>query len=190
MHGADATQGSGQYDTMSAALPELPPGLPENQLAIRRAVLGLCRTMQWAAINEFSLPNAGRRADIMALLPDHSLTCIEIKSGIRDFQTDQKWTDYRSWSDRLFFAVDDNFPLSLLPVDVGVIVVSLNMLPESLRNTVVAECAIVREPEAHKLAPARRRTLLHLVATVAANRLMSLEDPAITASLRAARRTE
>ncbi|MFT8807727.1 MmcB family DNA repair protein [Gluconobacter sp.] len=167
-----------------------PSGLPETQLAIRRAVLGLCRTMNWAAINEFALPAAGRRADIMALLPDHSLTCIEIKSGLRDFQTDQKWPEYRDWSDRLFFAVDDGFPLDLIPEDVGVIVISVSAVPPALRDSILAECTIIREPALHKLAPARRRTLMHLFATSAASRLMSLEDPAITASLRAARRTE
>ena len=179
---------------MSTVLAENPAatscGLPETQLAIRRAVLGLCRTMNWAAINEFALPAAGRRADIMALLPDHSLTCIEIKSGLRDFQTDQKWPEYRDWSDRLFFAVDDSFPLDLIPPDAGLIVVSVSAAPPALRDSILAECTIIREPALHKLPPARRRTLLHLFATTAANRLMSLEDPAITASLRAARRTD
>ncbi|KXV65966.1 MmcB family DNA repair protein [Gluconobacter oxydans] len=179
---------------MSTVLAENPAatscGLPETQLAIRRAVLGLCRTMNWAAINEFALPAAGRRADIMALLPDHSLTCIEIKSGLRDFQTDQKWPEYRDWSDRLFFAVDDGFPLDLIPPDVGLIVISVSAVPAALRDSILAECTIIREPALHKLAPARRRTLLHLFATTAASRLMSLEDPAITASLRAARRTD
>ncbi|GBR69375.1 MmcB family DNA repair protein [Gluconobacter kanchanaburiensis] len=167
-----------------------PFGLPETQLAIRRAVLGLCRTMNWAALNEFALPAAGRRADIMALLPDHSLTCIEVKSGLRDFQTDQKWPEYRDWSDRLFFAIDDTFPLDLIPQDVGVIVVTVSAVPAALRDSILAECTILREPAVHRLAPARRRTLLHLFGTTAASRLMSLEDPAITASLRAARRTE
>ncbi|OAG74712.1 hypothetical protein A0J51_00250 [Gluconobacter japonicus] len=175
---------------MSSVLSEMTPSFPERQLAIRRAVLGLCRTMGWAAINEFALPSAGRRADVMALLPDHSLTCIEIKSGIRDFQADQKWSDYRSWSDRLFFAVDDGFPLYVLPEDVGIITVSLSTVPDSLFHSIVAECAVIREPAEHKLAAARRRTILHLFATTAASRLMSLEDPALTASLRAARRTE
>ncbi|MBS1090565.1 MmcB family DNA repair protein [Gluconobacter sp. Dm-74] len=179
---------------MSEALSAIPTdiacGLPETQLAIRRAVLGLCRTMNWAAINEFSLPAAGRRADVMALLPDHSLICIEIKSGLRDFQTDQKWPEYRDWSDRLFFAVDDAFPVDLIPPDVGLIVVSVSAVPPALREGVLAECTIIREPALHRLAPARRRTLVHLFATTAAIRLMGLEDPAITSSLRAARRAE
>ncbi|MFT8483923.1 MAG: MmcB family DNA repair protein [Gluconobacter cerinus] len=175
---------------MSSVLSEIPPGFPERQFAIRRAVLGLCHAMGWAAINEFALPSAGRRADVMALLPDHSLSCIEIKSGLRDFQTDQKWPAYRNWSDRLYFAVDDDFPLEVLPPDVGIITVSLSMVPNSLFHSVVAECAIIRDPAEHRIAPARRRTILHLFATTATSRLMSLEDPAITASLRSARRTE
>lgn len=179
---------------MRAVLSDIPAGpacsLPETQLTIRRAVLGLCRTMHWAAINEFALPATSRRADIMALLPDHSLTCIEIKSGLRDFQIDQKWSEYRDWSDRLFFAVDDGFPLDLIPADVGLTVVSVNAVPAALRDSILAECTILREPAHHKLAPERRRTLLHLFATTATSRLMNLEDPAITASLRAVRRTD
>lgn len=170
--------------------PDTPLGLPETQVAIRRAVLALCRTMGWAALNEFVLPSAGRRADIMALLPDHGLICIEIKSGVRDFLVDRKWADYRQWSDRLYFAVDETFPLELIPEDVGVIVASVHCVPAALRETILADCTIARPAAEHRLAPARRRTLLHLFASTAALRLMSLEDPAITASLRAARRSE
>ncbi len=160
--------------------------LPENQLAIRRAALGLCQSMAWAPINEFSLPAAGRRADIMALRPDHGFVCIEVKSGPRDFLTDRKWPEYRAWCDRLFFAVDDAFPLDLLPEDVGVIVAGLRDVPFGI----LPECVILRDSPEQKLAPARRRTLSHLFGHTAATRLMALEDPAITASLRAAQRVE
>jgi len=160
--------------------------LPETQLAIRRATLALCDNHDWAPINEFTLPTAGRRADIMALRPDQGFVCIEIKSGPRDFLTDRKWPEYRAWCDQLYVAVDHVFPLTLLPEDVGVIVADLEHTPPGI----LAESAIIRPATEHKLAPARRRTLLTLFARTAANRLARLEDPAITASLRAARRVE
>jgi len=166
----------------------LPPlALPENQLAIRRAALAHCAEQDWAALNEFALPD-GRRADIMALLPDQTLACIEIKSGPADFRLDQKWPDYRAWSDQLFFAVDDRFALDLLPDDVGIIVAATSTLAPL--PGIVADCAIVRPAPRHPLAPARRRTLTTLFARTAAQRLMRLEDPQITASLRAARRVD
>ncbi|BAT19230.1 MmcB family DNA repair protein [Asaia bogorensis] len=160
--------------------------LPETQFAIRRAMLGLCRTMRWACINEFSLPAAGRRADIMALTQDGMLHCIEIKSGPRDFLTDRKWPEYRDWCDRLYFAVDQAFPRDLIPQDVGLFVAHL---PES-PSTILPECAMIRESPLSKLATARRKTLMQLFGHGAALRLMALEDPAMTASLRAARRVE
>ncbi|WP_336718395.1 MULTISPECIES: MmcB family DNA repair protein [Asaia] len=181
-------------DTQSPALDDQAPPLdtqsaltlPETQFAIRRAMLGLCRTMRWACINEFSLPAAGRRADIMALTQDGMLHCIEIKSGPRDFLTDRKWHEYRDWCDRLYFAVDQAFPRDLIPQDVGLFVAHL---PES-PSTILPECAMIRESPLSKLATARRKTLMQLFGHGAALRLMALEDPAMTASLRAARRVE
>ncbi|GBQ12563.1 MmcB family DNA repair protein [Swaminathania salitolerans] len=160
--------------------------LPETQLAIRRGVLALCRSLGWACINEFSLPAAGRRADIMALSRDGLLHCIEIKSGTRDFLTDRKWQSYRDWCDHLYFAFDQNFPAGLIPEDTGVFIAHLGETP----STIPAECAIIRESPLRKLPPARRKTLMQLFGHTAATRLMSLEDPAMTASLRAARRVD
>ena len=153
------------------------PSLPERQLAIRRAATALCGQLAWVALHEMPLPN-GRRADLMALRPDGGLVCIEVKSGPRDFLTDMKWPEYRAFSDALYFAVDDAFPLDLLPCEVGIIVAS------------GYEAEMVRPAPAHPLAPARRRGLLQRFATIAASRLAALEDPMITASLRAALRAE
>ena len=49
---------------------------------------------------------------------------------------------------------------------------------------------MVREAPAHPLSASRRRGLLHRFATIAASRLGAMEDPMITASLRAALRVE
>jgi len=143
--------------------------------------------MAWAPLNEFGLPD-GRRADIMVLTPDQRLVCIEIKSGPLDFRLDLKWQDYRAWSDALYFAVDDQFPLDLLPDDVGIIVAGTSGL--SQLPGIVADCAVLRVAPVHPLPLARRRTLTALFARTAAERLMRLEDPQITASLRASLRSE
>ncbi|GBQ26454.1 MmcB family DNA repair protein [Gluconacetobacter azotocaptans] len=165
----------------------MPSDLAENQIAIRRAILHLCGQMGWSSLNELPLPD-GRRADIMALRPDNGFVCIEIKSGPRDFLTDSKWHRYRNWCDQFFFAVDRDFPLALLPDSAGLMVVATDMRPAGY--TIIAESAITRDAPTFPLASARRRKLTHLFATQAAERLGRLDDPAITASLRAARRIE
>ena len=153
------------------------PSLPEVQLQVRRAAASLCARHGWVTLHEMPLPN-GRRADIMALADDGGFTCIEVKSGPRDFLTDQKWPDYRAFCDALCFAIDVSFPLSLLPDEVGVIVAA------------DGEADLLRAPPRHPLSPARRRALTLRFATLAACRLSALEDPAVTASLRSALRCE
>lgn len=149
------------------------PSFPERSLAVRRAAARLCGQLGWTPLHEVPLPN-GRRADILALRPDGGFVCIEVKSGERDFLVDAKWPEYREFSDALFFAVDGDFPLALLPGDVGLIV-ACDGLAELLRDA-----------PAHPLTPARRRALLHRFAMLAAGRLAALEDPAGAALLRAA----
>ena len=153
------------------------PTFPERQLAVRRATATLCQQLAWVALHELPLPN-GRRADLLALRPDGGFVCIEVKSGPRDFLTDEKWPEYREFCDALYFAVDEDFPVELLPGSAGLIV------------TCGREAEMIRPAPAHPLPPARRRALTHRFATVAAARLAALEDPAITASLRAALRVE
>ena len=144
---------------------------------IRRAAARLCLRLGWAPLHEVTLPN-GRRADILALRPDGGFACIEVKSGPRDFLTDSKWPDYRAFSDALFFAVDQDFPLDLLPAETGLIV------------AVGLEADLLREAPTHPLAPARRRAQLQRFAMLAAGRLAMAEDPAGTADMRAALRPE
>jgi hypothetical protein len=151
--------------------------LPERQLAIRRAAATLCQQLAWAAVHEVPLPN-GRRADLLALRPDGGFVCIEVKSGPRDFLTDEKWPEYRAFCDSLYFAVDHDFPTALLPQDTGWIVAC------------GPDAEMVRPAPVHPLAAARRRALTHRFAVTAAARLAALEDPAVTASLRAALRVE
>jgi hypothetical protein len=167
-----------------------PANLAENSVAIRRAVARLCGQLGWVVLHEVPLPN-GRRADILALLPDGGFACIEVKSGPRDFLTDSKWPDYRAFCDALYFAVDEDFPRELLPADTGLMVACVGgggcAGPGAL---FVHEAELLREAPVHALKAARRRALTHRFASIAAGRLALLEDPAITASLRAALRVE
>ena len=150
---------------------------PERAALIRRATARLCMRLGWMPLHEVHLPN-GRRADILALRPDGDFMCIEIKSGPRDFLTDQKWPEYRDFSDALFFAVDADFPHALLPEETGLIV------------SAGLEADLLRDAPSHRLASARRRALTQRFATLAAGRLAMLEDPAGTSDLRAALRVE
>ncbi len=149
----------------------------ERAFAVRRATARLCLRLGWAPLHEVALPN-GRRADILALRPDGGFACIEVKSGARDFLTDSKWPDYRAYADALYFAVDQDFPLDLLPAETGLIV------------AVGLEADLLREAPSHPLAPARRQALLRQFAALAAGRLAALEDPAGAAGLRSALRAE
>lgn len=146
---------------------------PERAAAIRRAAALLCIRLGWSPVHEVPLPN-NRRADILALRADGGFACIEVKSGLRDFQTDVKWPEYRHYADALYFAVDDEFPLDLLPAETGWIV------------SCGREAELIREAPAHPLTSARRRALLHRFATLAARRLASRDDPEGMASVRAA----
>lgn len=149
----------------------------ERTARIRRAAGRFCALRDWAPVAEMPLPN-GRRADILALCPDGGFVVIEVKSCARDFLSDSKWPEYRDYCDRLFFAVDLDFPQDLLPEDTGLLV------------TDGLEASLLREAPRHVLAPARRRALLHRLAVVAAGRLAALSDPAGAAELRAALRVE
>ncbi len=149
------------------------PTFPERAAAIRRATALLCLRLGWSPVHEMPLPNF-RRADILALRGDGGFACIEVKSGLRDFQTDAKWPQYRDYADALYFAVDEEFPADLLPADTGLIVACGR------------EAELVREAPSHPLAPSRRRALLHRFAVLAAQRLATREDPGGTASLRTA----
>ena len=150
---------------------------PQRTALVCRAATRFCALRGWAPVQEMPLPN-GRRADILALLPDGGFAVVEVKSCARDFLSDGKWPEYRDFCDRLYFAVDLDFPQALLPEEVGLVVAD------------GVEATLLRDAPAHPLAPARRRALLHRYAMVAAGRLAALTDPAGAAELRAALRAE
>lgn len=150
---------------------------PERAARVRRAAARLCLLLGWAPLHEVRLPN-GRRADILALRPDGGFACIEVKSGIRDFLTDAKWSEYRLYCDALLFAVDTDFPREILPLDAGLIVAD------------GLEASLLREAPSHRLSAPTRRALTQRFATLAAMRLGALEDPGARAAMLGALRTE
>jgi hypothetical protein len=143
---------------------------------IRRATARLCLALNWAPLHEVTLAN-GRRADILALRPDGGFVCIEIKSDARDLLADRKWHHYRDFADQLYFAVDTDFPQTLLPPDTGLIVAD-------------ETADILHTAPTHPMPPARRRAVLHRFATLAAQRLTTTTDPASAAWLATALRSE
>ena len=78
---------------------------------------------------------------------------------------DSKWEGYLEWCDRFFWAVDADFPVDLLPEDSGLIIAD------------AYDAEIIRIGDEDKLAPARRKSMLHTFATHAARRLHGLRDP-------------
>ena len=140
------------------------PSFPERTARVRRAAARLCLRLGWAPLHEVRLAN-GRRADILALQPGGGFICIEVKSGLRDYLSDGKWTEYQPFCDQFFFAVDCDFPREILPPEAGLII------------SADREADLVREPLTVRLAPARRKALMERFAWLAAGRLAALEDP-------------
>lgn len=140
-----------------------PPILMPGQL-LARGVARHLASLGWATVEEL-VPTRGLRVDVMALGPKGEIWVVECKSSRADFMSDNKWQGYLDWCDRFFWAVDNDFPVELLPEDSGLI----------LADAYDAE--IVRMAPEAKLAPARRKSVIQGFATHAARRLHGLRDP-------------
>nr|WP_245498366.1 MmcB family DNA repair protein [Hansschlegelia quercus] len=128
---------------------------------------GVCRyfaAADYSCLLEFPL-KSGRRADVMALGPSGEIAVVEIKSGPQDFRTDRKWRDYRDFCDDFFFCVGGDFPQTLIPAEVGLIVADRY------------GAAVIRQGEPHRLAGARRKAVSLRFARLAARRLQATLDP-------------
>src|SRR5438309_1555306 len=128
---------------------------------------GACRALEqlgYVSLVEFPLAN-GRRADILALGKTGDLVIVEIKSSVADFRADRKWSNYRDFSDRLYFAVPNDFPRPLIPDECGL------MVADSFT------AALLRDGSTTRLGAARRRALTMRFARIAAMRLRRLLDP-------------
>jgi hypothetical protein len=127
---------------------------------------GVCRALEqlaYTSLTEFPLAN-GRRADILALGKSGDLLIVEIKSSVADFRADRKWTAYRDFSDRFYFAVPDGFPCLLIPEECGLMVAD------------TFGAALLRDGNMTPLNPSRRRALTLRFARVAAARLRRCLD--------------
>ena len=128
---------------------------------------GVCRTLEqlgYVSLVEFPLAN-GRRADVLALGKTGDLAIVEIKTSVADFRADRKWTAYRDFSDRFYFAVPDDFPQPLIPDECGLMVAD------------AFGAAMLRDGCITKLVAGRRRALTMRFARIAAARLRRLVDP-------------
>lgn len=134
------------------------PAIDDARL-LMRGTARLLLDLGITAIAEFTLP-CGRRADLAGLGPKGEMVIIEVKSGVQDFRTDEKWPDYFAWCDRFYFAVSDRFPADILPEQTGLIIA------DGFGG------AIVRESPVAKLAPARRKALTLKFARNAAERAL------------------
>jgi hypothetical protein len=147
-------------------------GIAGNLGTVQPGVLlarGVCRALLqhgWSVLTEVTLAN-GRRADVLALAPNGDIAIVEVKSSIEDFRADRKWGEYREFCDALYFAVPDDFPTELIPLDCGLIGA----------DAFAAE--ILRQAPVLRLAPARRKAMTLRFAQLGAQRLQRLLDPGL-----------
>ena len=146
---------------MEIADQPLPP-MPGQRLA--RGVARALRDMGFVSVEEMGL-TTGLRVDLMALGRKGEVWIIECKSSRADFMADRKWQGYLPWCDRFFWAVDADFPTTLLPEGSGLM----------LADAYGAE--IIRMGPDTPLAPARRKAVVQSFARHAALRLQALRDP-------------
>lgn len=142
-----------------------PLSLQPGQLLAR----GVCRhlaSLGFVTVEEFTVTR-GLRVDVIALGPKGELWVVECKSSRVDFMSDRKWQGYLEWCDRYFWAVDEAFPTDLLPEGTGLIIAD------------AYDAEVLRMGEEAKLAPARRKKMIHMFATQAARRLQALRDPRV-----------
>jgi hypothetical protein len=140
------------------------PARPEITLAVCRGACRLMRQSGHSVLLEVPLPD-GRRADILAVSRSGELSIVEVKSSLEDWRVDVKWPDYLGWCDQLFFAVPMDFPQTLIPQEIGLIVA----------DSYGGE--ILRVAQRRPIAAARRKSLLIDCARLASERLARLHDP-------------
>lgn len=149
------------------ALETNPPVLQPGQ----RLARGVCRFLieaGGAPITEFT-PARGLRTDVTAVMANGEIWCVECKSSAADFLSDGKWEGYLEWCDRFFFAVDEAFPLALLPDGHGLI----------MADDFTAE--IAQAAPLAKLPAARRKAQTQRLARAAMLRLRAVADPGVAA---------
>lgn len=135
----------------------------ETALEIRRGILAGLAETGLVFVPEFTLPG-GRRADLVALDTKGLITIVEIKSSVADFNADNKWFEYKEFSDKFYFASHPSVPGDIFPQDQGFILSDKH------------GCEIMRESGISKLAAATRKSLTLKIARTAATRLQNISD--------------
>ncbi|MGI9506321.1 MAG: MmcB family DNA repair protein [Geminicoccaceae bacterium] len=139
---------------------------PEITATLQRGVGRAMVAANQAVLFELPLAN-GRRADVVALDQQGRFTIVEIKSGLADYQADNKWRDYLDYCDFFTFAVSGDFPDEVLPDDVGLMIAD------------AYSADIIRPATFEPLSAARRKAMLIRFARAGAGRLQSILDPMI-----------
>lgn len=140
------------------------PAAPQPGQVLARGVCRLLLSYDFAPLEEF-VPERGKRVDVIGLGPKGEIWVVECKSSRADFLSDGKWQGYLNWCDRFFWAVDQDFPLDLLPDESGLIIA----------DGYGGE--LVRMPAETPLAAARRKVMTRKFARDSARRLQGLRDP-------------
>lgn len=138
---------------------------PGQTLTATRGAMRVMAGLGFPPLPEVTLAH-GRRADLVGVGRDGSILIVEVKSCEADYRADLKWPHYLPYADLFAFAVPPGFPLPLLSQP--------QALPERT-GVIVADGfdgALVREPAAVKLPPARRKALTRSLARLGAQRLM------------------
>ncbi|MEM7289972.1 MAG: MmcB family DNA repair protein [Pseudomonadota bacterium] len=135
----------------------------ETAMEIRSGIFSGLAETGITFLPEFSLPG-GRRADLIGLDQKGLIIIIEIKSSVADFNADQKWPEYKSLSDRFYFASHPSVPQDIFPSGEGFILADR------------FGCEILREGATRKLAPATRKSLTLKIARAASARLQTVVE--------------
>ncbi|WP_373088159.1 MmcB family DNA repair protein [Sneathiella sp.] len=129
---------------------------------LARGVQSLLHDMGYDSLCEVKL-RSRRRVDVMGINEKGRIVIVEIKSSAADFRVDEKWSDYLEFCDAFYFAVDESFPIDLLPEIQGLIIA------DGFTG------AVVRPAMDFKLNGSRRRNITLRFARTAANRLRLAE---------------
>jgi hypothetical protein len=132
--------------------------LAARTAGIARGAARLLVDMGYRTLVELPLGN-GRRVDVIGLDRRGRFAVVEVKSSPADFRADGKWFEYLPYCDTFYFAVDPDFPLDILPGDVGVIVAD------------AYDGAVRRDAPVRPMNAGRRRALTVRFARTAAGRL-------------------
>ncbi len=136
-----------------------------NAPGLTRGVCRLLAHMGYSPLTEFRLASR-RRVDVIGLDRGGRFLIAEVKSSLADFRADGKWPDYLAHGDHFYFAIGTDFPRSVLPAGVGVIIADAH------------DAEIVIPAPETPLHAVRRRAQIQRFARCAADRLHRLGDPA------------